>query len=85
MEYTKGEWVINTVSGIRIESKTKCICLLGDIEDEDFANVQLISAAPDMYEALKETQPYISSTGHPGLLKLINEALLKAEGKDASN
>lgn len=42
-----------------------------------------LAAALDMYEVLKQVQPYVSYTGHPGLLKLINEALAKAEGKEA--
>ena len=91
MNYTKGDWTINTVKGVRIESEdaVKCICLLGDIEDEDYANAHLMAAAPKMYEAIKH---FIASTkrakgiaftpGMHGAWIALNEALALAEGKE---
>ena len=40
-----------------------------------------LEAYSKMYEALGELQPYISYTGHPGLLKIIEEAISLAKGK----
>ena len=34
----------------------------------------------ELYKALKEVEPYISYTGHPGLKKIINEALAESKG-----
>ena len=53
MEYTKGEWKVYIGKCIRVESESKCICLLHDCEDEDLVNAQLIASSPKLYEALK--------------------------------
>lgn len=55
------------------------------------ANFKLISAAPDMLEALKRALPYLQSDDDDGsvfgrmsyneVLKLVNKAIAKAEGK----
>jgi len=54
MNCTKGEWKVNTINGVRVQTKNKFICLLSDTDDEDeiIANAHLIAAAPEMYEAL---------------------------------
>jgi hypothetical protein len=48
------------------------------------ANAQLIAAAPDLLEALKQARHWIAVERHPALLKdilaLIDPAIAKAEG-----
>lgn len=85
-DYTKGEWTINTVKGIRIESQSviKCICLLGDVEDEDYANAQLIAAAPKLYEACKQALRTFEAHKIPPSdprYMMIAQALIEAKGK----
>ena len=61
MEFTKGEWGINDYDNniLEISSGNKSIAdcwgkHLDISKEEQLANAHLISAAPDMYEALKE-------------------------------
>ena len=63
-EYTKGPWFVNTVNRDReypsakvgsIDWECDCCCNCDRVScSECDANAHLISAAPDMYEALKE-------------------------------
>lgn len=94
MEYTKGEWKI--ISGFKIRcGEEQCFvadCWTGDlyfprprfIEAE--ANAHLISAAPELYEALKEFMEVLEKVGseYPAIriaYNLAKPALAKAEGK----
>lgn len=96
MEYTKGEWKaikgilsdeINTIVGDKSQGIAEIVCYLGQNVEAD---AHLISAAPDMYEALKEARHEIERlamvTGYEGeahfpKLEQINKAIAKAEGK----
>jgi hypothetical protein len=79
MEYTKGEW---TVDGVGVYKGINPVARAYDPEhinlatDTAKANAQLISAAPDMYEALKELIEY----GQIDYEKLV-AVVAKAEGK----
>lgn len=54
MNYTKGPWKLHNNKPWIVTSKHKAICEMKNRECEDNeANASLISAAPDMYEALK--------------------------------
>lgn len=99
MNYTKGEWKLGETlrdhnddifwhtsvvrGGIRVARST------GIGEDEAFANAQLISAAPDLYEALKEARKelkaWVKDHGEciatNDVINSINKAIAKAEGK----
>ena len=75
--------------------ETLAICY-GD-SDQRKANARLIAAAPEMYEALKKVMPYVkveqeaehltdgfgpkSNQPSDSILKQVEEALAKAEGK----
>ena len=90
MEYTKGEWRATSFEVIT-DSATIADCVLGQSRQPDItmkeciANAQLISAAPDMYEALKEI--WGASLGADTLrvlqpwFKKVEQALSKAEGR----
>jgi len=97
MEYTKGEWYWEYNDQMHHNLRAKSTHPSGCEEDkhilfvaQDFlgedslineADAQLISAAPDMYEALKaiEEEPNL---GLPGRLSLMmGRALAKAGGK----
>jgi hypothetical protein len=84
-DYTKGEW---KVQDGHIESNGKWICQLWSKKEEDFenseANALLIAAAPDLYNALKGIKELAKGyTEMPKdiILKAIDKALAKAEGK----
>ena len=54
MSYTKGEWFFDKGEIIAIPSQTKiCAHVSGATPEEAKANAKLITAAPDMLEALK--------------------------------
>lgn len=92
MNYTKGEWKVEDetviVCGMRlIASTTAGGFNYSAYRKENEANAHLISAAPDMYEALKALDEY-GNASHPYNLKLkkvafelLDKALAKAEGK----
>lgn len=79
MNYTKGKW---TVSPLKLgvladddDAKVVADCTNMDSLEECTTNAQLISAAPDMYEALKAVQR-MQDWG-----EAVNKALAKAEGR----
>lgn len=93
MNYTKGSWYIEEndeneeIGPYRIESQS--VTIAGDVSGigiEAQANASLISAAPDMYEALKQALKIIEAEPEAcGIYKanaqLIKNAILKAEGR----
>ena len=89
MEYTKGEWKLTQVASgtITVHADNFTIARLecyGPAQrlQETMANAHLISAAPDMCEALKEMTPYLSYLDQNNLLRItsmIRKALTKAE------
>jgi len=99
MNYTKEYWFINEddfdrMSNIRIYSKCNTIATVnGFIKDtiQRDCNAQLIAAAPEMYEALKEAIKTIKAlhgqdawdiyNDHSPEMQKINKAINKAEGK----
>ena len=85
MEYTKGEWKSKMdATGERIilvdnDEHLEVIC-----RGVRHYNMNLISAAPDMYEALKKLRiQYLfeGQTAESPLTKEVEKALAKAEGK----
>lgn len=93
MNYTKGEWKVKPPDyenerGIVIYNDidngiVARVATLGGTKNEVETNAHLISAAPDMYEALKETRITLNILQPRGsaLLREIDKALNKAEGK----
>jgi len=92
MTRTQGPWTISTWPqkgggigiGVGITGTTPCIAnvLSRDVPtNEQEANTHLISAAPDMYEALKEVESelLVVDMEVPGYIIV---AIAKAEGKD---
>lgn len=49
-------------------------------EDRVDANAKLISAAPDLLEALKSARAFISHNAFPGAISIIDAAISKAVG-----
>jgi len=91
MNYTKGEWKIE--HEFTVMAGNRCVASCGgystnfDVEktrNENIANAQLISAAPDMYEILQDIRDGVVNNqeriGHDRFDKLI-KALSKADGK----
>lgn len=83
MDYTKGPWIDNG-NEIVAASNPK-VGIGGFIKDEDNT---LASAAPDMYEALKEMIIDLEAVidagdwfSNPDSLKMARAALTKAEGR----
>jgi len=96
MEYTKGEWKVAHEYNVAVGNRGVASCggytsNMSDadkITQENIANAHLISASPDMYEALKEILPentgYMESMSwesYNKAIKQIRQALAKAEGK----
>ena len=93
-EYTKGEWELEqhgdnamlVVCGDKTIARTSNGSTIDDLV-EIIANANLIAAAPDLYEALKELnklqkQGNIKIHGNSKVRDVIRQALSKAEGKD---
>jgi len=99
MKYTKGKWELNPKNKQMVIIKDKKGFLqtpqhpefiivqtslyTSPEHDECLANAQLISAAPDMYEAIKEYMEWGAKTGSDRDLLESNfiKALAKAKGK----
>ena len=100
MNYTKGEWkvqhynknklyVISDYSQIAQMLYTETRGMVGTPEQRE-ANAHLISAAPEMYKALKTVREQVANFLYPKvkllsskeLIVLMDKALAKAEGKE---
>jgi len=87
-EYAKGKWKATTnVWGAVIVMADNYICRLDGIEsprETREANAHLISAAPEMYEALEAVKDRIEGEWEldADSFQLVLKALAKAEGKD---
>lgn len=90
MKHTPGPWEVgdldqNSQRIVRSEHIEICTCwhhCVGSIEKQMEANARLIAAAPEMYEALKAAEEWLSgwASAEP-YLETIRAALLKAEGR----
>ena len=81
MNYTKGEWAVTPAGNVVVDGRLIVRTpVLTDNDNEALANTNLIAAAPDMYEALKEMIGAEDSIPEY-MAKVINVALAKAEGK----
>ena len=88
MNYTKGEWKANR-HGVFVECRNLIIANIVNREtnDETIGNAHLISAAPEMYEALKTVREQVANFLYPKvkllsskeLIVLMDKALAKAE------
>jgi hypothetical protein len=98
MEYTKGPWILEENHGkhesaftIVCNSQQMWLAKVGHPHDDPeitINNAQLMVAAPDMYEALKEAQEYLriteafESNSFGELTRMVEQALSKAEGRN---
>lgn len=86
MKHTKGPWIIQGSSTLNIISKNtskgRRVCSLLSISDEDIKNANLISAAPDMLEALEQAKIRLECAGlNDTTLDTIKAAIKKANGE----
>lgn len=95
MGFTKGPWKAGEVEdksqtvgeharGIIAENDEIVCFVLGSFHGEIEEDINLIAAAPDMYEALKELREncdYLHSIDGRNVLRKIDKALAKADGK----
>ena len=84
MEYTKGEWKkygahVHVNTPYTSDEIVTVLCPGWMSKDEQRDNAQLITAAPDMYEALKSIDKWFEKQGKP-TPEYITKALAKAEG-----
>lgn len=81
--FTKGKWKVVGANHVYCdinESESRLIAKIGGEDEETEANVHLIAAAPDMYEALKMSKGVMEALGvAPHVIKVVDEAL--ADGK----
>jgi hypothetical protein len=104
MNYTKGPWVVSEDNDFgkefavtnyeRIHGDMVPICEMdvyfnGHIGDEQKANIDLIAAAPDLYECLimakslgLTTIGHDSGLSHKEFCRMAASAILKAEGRE---
>ena len=101
MNYTKGEWKISHSAFDRChggkgarefvvnKDEDEIAEVQGNTNDKCLANAHLISAAPEMYEALKAFEDFLC-TNYPANIRLrqiaeykMELALAKAEGKES--
>jgi len=90
---TKGEWgVIGNFVAVQMKDGNSYeICKVSMHDPEWKSNAQLITAAPDMYQALKRLTAYAAINpvygicypegSHGYWIKKAEDALIKAEGK----
>ncbi len=94
MKHTQGEWTKGTNTATKdwmtIYASGKPIAEVkplnkkgerqaGDFETEE-ANARLISASPDLLEALDTAVQYIDAKRHPELMQMCEAAISKAKG-----
>ena len=82
---TKGEWEVigNFVAVQKEDGNSYEVCKVSNHQPEAKENAYLISAAPDMYEALIKAKAVIASLKEErATLEIIQQALNKAEGKE---
>lgn len=89
LNYTKGEWRLQEHGLEHLKSGNKSIALIHgpneNISTEQFlANGLLLSAAPDMYGALKQASAYCDlreiGAGDKSIQEIVDTAIAKAEG-----
>ena len=90
MSHTPGPWNLHTYEGysevnhleINANGAFGTICSLSDSNGSSKANASLISAAPEMLEALQNLLPmWESGIDEPWITKA-REAIIKATGQD---
>ena len=83
MEYTKGEWKVENFGERVLDERGDTIAVMMKMmRAEALANAQLISAAPELYEAVKQALLDIDRTGYTKVHHIVElqNALAKAEG-----
>jgi len=90
MKHTKGPWVVyddtndGKTSRIEIAARGKTIARIYlSVAEEDFSNADLISAAPDMLEALRLAAHrfhYLTDPKDKATYSVIRAAIAKAAG-----
>lgn len=89
--FTHGEWrTEGNFVGVEMEGNLYEICKVSNFQPEAKDNARLIAAAPDMYRAIsklvEELNDYEWYDGPGGIavaLTYAEDALIKAEGKNA--
>lgn len=79
MNWTKEEWIKNGKNGIHTKDGT-CIATTHN-EDHKEEDAYLISASPEMYEALEYAYDIINERKFPICKNVMNIALKKARGE----
>jgi len=86
MSYTKGEWKITNkpiFDYISIDTDERRIAKLYHHYGDNYANAQLISAAPDLLKACKYAlDKYDDKFSWSKMALILIEAINKAEGKE---
>lgn len=88
LNYTRGEWKVShpldniTYLGTQEGTIAKVQWHAGIPIPEQKANAQLISAAPDLYEACEMALKYFGKKEFPKTHSILTKALAKAEGRD---
>lgn len=87
MKHTQGKWITdeshrNEWEGITVWAGDMVVChVVKDQHEEIEENARLISAAPELLEALKVAKAIIASMpGEREALQIIHAAIAKAEG-----
>jgi len=106
MNYLKENWQVESLESVNkratngrflftpshyVTSPNIVVAAIGKGQDIDEANARLISAAPEMYEALKTVREQVANFLYPKvkllsskeLIVLMDKALAKAEGKES--
>jgi hypothetical protein len=91
-KHTKGPWEVVNDAGLTIQAPLMTVCMDNSIDakkrpKENKANFNLIAAAPDMIEALKEVLSSLDCTSgfmhiSPEAITKTRQAIAKAEGKE---
>jgi hypothetical protein len=83
-DYTSGPWEAKDQWGyIKIHSKNEGVCAVHGLGVNSQANARLISAAPDLLDALKALMATEDMLRDPKcqVMQLARQAIAKAEGK----
>lgn len=67
---TKGRWEVNTVSGIRVQNEERCICLVGENDEEDEANAHFMATCANQAQSVNPDNPQAVADNIRELVKI---------------